>query len=283
MNAHVSRFTSHAPLDWRSVARAVAGQTVGCDVRYLQVTGSTNDDVRRLAEQGASEGTVVLADAQTAGRGRAGKSPWLTPPRTSIALSILLHPHLPPEQLGRLSMAAGVAAIDAVEAATALRPALKWPNDVVAGGRKLGGILVESVIRGGSVACVIAGIGLNGNLRASDLGPLPDAAVAPTSLLEELGAPVGREAIVIALLRAFDSAYAALRRGEFEAIWERYRSALTTLNAHVRIREATAEADAIEGVAVDLTRDGALIVRLPSGERRIFGHGEVSVRMRRET
>ena len=121
-------------LDWALLSRALAGAPLGHAFHYLEETASTNDVARRLAAQGAPEGTVVVADSQTAGRGRAGKSPWLTPPRTSIAVSVLLRPPpaFPAPALPRLGMAAGVAAAAAVREETGVATGLKWPNDVLA-------------------------------------------------------------------------------------------------------------------------------------------------------
>ena len=100
------------PLDWRAIQTALQGRTIGRRVVYHSSTGSTNDDAKRLAAEGAPEGTVVFADEQTAGRGRAGKSRWITPAHTSVAVSVLLRPTLPPERLGALAMIAGLAAVE---------------------------------------------------------------------------------------------------------------------------------------------------------------------------
>ncbi|MGH2370265.1 MAG: biotin--[acetyl-CoA-carboxylase] ligase, partial [Chloroflexota bacterium] len=205
-------------------------------------------------------------------------------PRTSIAVSIILRPRLAPAELPRLSMAAAIAAIEAIRESTGVAAALKWPNDVVTDRGKLGGILAESALAGGSVLYVILGIGLNGNLDAEAVGPLPDAAMQPTTLQDEAGQPISREAVVIALLRAFDRAYALLRAGDATAMWQQYRVASNTLGHLVRIRPNSASVDlldpvgTVEGIAEDVTPDGALVVRLPSGGRQTFAYGEVTVR-----
>src|SRR5947209_4085497 len=138
-------------LDWQPVAAGVSGRLIGCRFVYLPTTESTNGVARELAEQGEPEGTVVFADAQTRGRGRAGKSAWLTPANTSIALSALLRPAIEPAALAALSMMAGVAVVDAIRAETSLLATLKWPNDALIGERKVGGILVESALAGSHV------------------------------------------------------------------------------------------------------------------------------------
>lgn len=254
----------------------VSRQTLGRRVVYLESTTSTNDVARDLGQAGEPEGVVVVADGQTAGRGRAGKAPWLTPPGTSIAVSVLLRPALAPEHLSRLALVAGVAAVDAVREATGVSAMLKWPNDVMVAERKLGGILVESRLRGSAVAFVVLGIGINGNVPAGALGPLPDAAVPATSLQDEAGAAVSREAVLVALLRHLDRRYAAIGdEKHVGGLREAYRARLSTLGRAVRIVGAAAP---VAGIAEDIAADGALVVRLPNGERRSFVYGEVTVR-----
>jgi BirA family biotin operon repressor/biotin-[acetyl-CoA-carboxylase] ligase len=228
-----------------------------------------------LAVAGEPEGTVVVSDEQTAGRGRVGKSRWVTPANTSIAISVLLRPELAPEQLGVLAMIAGLAAVEAVWRGAAVRAGLKWPNDVLVGERKLGGVLVESALSGGAIDYAVAGIGLNGNLRAVELGAFPDAAAPPTTLLEAAGRPVEREAVIAALLEALDERYAAVCAGAIADIRRAFRSVLLTLGQPVRVSGA---GWMIEGVAEDVTETGALIVRAADGARRELAFGEVTLR-----
>jgi len=265
-----------AALRWEAVQEALDGRTIGRRIVYFASTGSTNDVARRLAAAGEPEGTVVLADEQTAGRGRAGKSRWLTPAGTSIAVSVVLRPHLTPQRLPLLSLMSGVAACEAIQSVARVNCSLKWPNDVMVKDRKLGGILVESALVGSNVAFAVLGIGLNGNLLVNQLGRLPDAASVPTTLLAEAGIAVSREDVLIALLTALDRLYTTLPAGA-SSLLARYRLRLQTLKQSVCIMERT-DATPIEGIAEDITQEGALIVRLPSGERCAFAHGAVSVR-----
>ena len=262
-------------LDWERVAAAVAGQRIGRRVVYRATTGSTNDDARALAAVGAPEGTVVVADEQTGGRGRAGKSRWLTPAKTCLAVSVVLRPRLAADQLPVLAAVCGVAAVEAVRRVSGVQAALKWPNDVMVGGRKLGGVLVDSAITGACVVSAVAGIGLNVNVPAAALGPLPDAAVVPTTLWDELGREVAREAILEALLREMDRWYGVVSRGDTAAVWRAYRERLATLGQPVRV---AAGPETVDGVAEDIAPDGGLVVRLEDGMRRTFAYGEVTVR-----
>ena len=268
------------PLAWEGVADALSGAILGHRFVYLETTTSTNDVARALALDGAPQGTVVVADAQSAGRGRAGKSPWRTPPRTGLAVSVLLRPPpaIVPATLPRIGMAAGVATVAAVEAVARARVALKWPNDVVAGAGKVGGILVESALRGEAVAFAVCGIGLNVNLRGAALGPFPDAALAPATLLDLVGGPVSREDLLLHLLRELGRLYAGLCTGQAPGVREvhrRYSAALTVRGRPVRVTGSGEETD---GVAERVTSEGALVVRLASGERRRFSYGEVTLR-----
>jgi BirA family transcriptional regulator, biotin operon repressor / biotin---[acetyl-CoA-carboxylase] ligase len=267
-----------APLDWRGLAAALRGEPLGHRLVYLDSTPSTNDAARDLAAAGAPDGTVVVADAQTAGRGRAGKSPWLTRPRTSLAVSVLLRPPpaFAPAALPQLGMAAGVAARAAVREAAAVDAGLKWPNDVVAGGRKLGGILVESALSGREITYAVAGIGLNVNLPAAALGDFPDAALAPTTLLDLTGGAVSREALLLVLLRHLGRLVLALYRQQPAAVLGPYREAQTLVGQAVRV--AGAGGAPVDGVAEAVADDGALVLRLPGGDRRRFAYGEVTLR-----
>ncbi len=263
------------PLDWRRVAAALAGARLGYDLVHLDSASSTNDVARRLAADGAPEVVVVAAETQTAGRGRAGKAPWLTPPGTSIAVSLLLRPPLPPAALPRLGMAAGVAATVAIRETAGVDAGLKWPNDVVVSEGKLGGILVESALSADAVDFAIVGIGLNVNLTAAALGPFLDGALPPATLLDMAGRSISREDLLIALLRQLDRLYDALRRGNGGEVWRRYRDALTILGRPVRLHGGGAPVD---GVAEEVSPDGALVLRLPSGARQVFAYGDVTLR-----
>ena len=190
---------------------------------------------------------------------------------------MVLRPGSGPATLPLLSMAMAVAGAEGIERACRVGVRVKWPNDLVVRDLKVGGVLVESVIVGESVAFAVAGIGVNGNMPATVLGDLPDAAVTPTTLLDETGGPVSREAIVIAVLETLDDLYRQLAVGELSAVQARYRRLLTTLGRSVRVADGRGTVD---GYAESLAADGGLVVRLASGERRHFGYGEVSLRPR---
>jgi BirA family biotin operon repressor/biotin-[acetyl-CoA-carboxylase] ligase len=222
-------------------------------------TGSTNADLAAAARAGAPAGTVLVADHQTAGRGRLGRT-WQAPPGSALLCSILLRP-APRIVLHGAVWAVALAARQAVIELTGVEPDLKWPNDLLSGGRKLAGVLAEGVAAPDDpsrLAAVVVGIGLNVGWEP----PPPQVAAGATTLEELAGHPVDREA----LLRAFLGALAPLLElwtSAPEQLHQRYRSALTTLGQAVRVTMADRE---VEGEAVDVTADGALVVRVGDSE-----------------
>lgn len=243
--------------------RALAG-TRFADVRWVAETGSTNADLLALARAGEPEGVVLVADHQTAGRGRLGRT-WEAPPGSSLLLSVLTRPASSGEEpvgldgLHLVSMAMGVAAAEAVSTVTGAEVGLKWPNDLVAeraeGTRKLSGILAESVIEGDQVLALVVGIGINVNWPDDVPAELADIAVAANHLT---GAPVDRAALLEELLRRFDHWYdQVLALGGRALLHDRYRALSATLGRSVRVelRDET-----VVGVAVALTADGHLVV-----------------------
>lgn len=230
----------------------------------LASCASTNDEAARLARAGAAHGTVVVARAQTAGRGREGRA-WSSPPDAGLYVSIVLRPSLPLADVPPLTLALGIAACDAAIAAGA--PArLKWPNDVLVGTRKLAGVLVETQSQGSRLEAAIAGIGLNLTSHAAR----PDTAIA---LDEASGRVIDRSAVLASLLdhlaRWIDR-YVALGLDAIIPAW------------HDRMATGLAARATIDGIIVDgtvagLDRDGALLLRDPRGDLHRIRSGDVQV------
>jgi BirA family biotin operon repressor/biotin-[acetyl-CoA-carboxylase] ligase len=242
----------------------------GRNLVYRPEIGSTNDEARRLARAGAPEGTLVVADHQTSGRGRLERR-WEAPAGSSLLMSLVFRPHLAVHQVQRLTMICGLAAVDAIEVETGLRVGLKWPNDLVIGGAKLGGILTEIDLDGDRVDHAVVGIGLNVNL---DPGQLPeDLLMAATSLSHVLGREVARLPLLRALLQAIEVRYRALEAGQLpQAEWA---ERLVTLGQWVAV---SAMGSCVEGVAEGVDDDGALLVRLGDGRLEKVLAGDVSIR-----
>jgi BirA family biotin operon repressor/biotin-[acetyl-CoA-carboxylase] ligase len=254
-------------------------------VRWVPETGSTNADAMELARQGEREGIVLVADHQTAGRGRAGRS-WTAPPGAGLLLSILLRP--PALVVDLATMAVAVAAASAVESVAGFSPRLKWPNDLVwpgdgsASDRKLAGILAEadwpagSSISGGwrepaphDRAVVVVGIGINVTWPADLPDDLADIAVAINHVVPDR---IDREDLLISLLTELGPRYDALVAGDRSGLLAEWRSRSATLGRMVRVDLG---ADDVEGKAVDVTDEGHLVVETVEGERRVFAVGDV--------
>jgi BirA family biotin operon repressor/biotin-[acetyl-CoA-carboxylase] ligase len=226
---------------------------------HLPRVESTQSTIFDLAAQGAPDRTVVVADYQAAGRGRRGRA-WDAPPDTSLLTSILVRPRGTPERWGGYSLVSALAVADALTNVAGLGARLKWPNDVLVGGRKIAGILLESRIPAGGgaagTASVIAvGVGVNLAQRAFPAG----LAARATSVALETGRAVERDAALTALLSAFDDWRAQLERDGLAPIRARWLAVADTIGRRVSV-------DGVTGVAVDLDADGALV--LQDGERR---------------
>ena len=259
----------HRRLQPAQVAAALRTRAIGREFHYLRVTDSTMVDARRLAEQGCAHGAVAVADEQTAGRGTKGRS-WVSPAGRNIHATLVVRPDA--EQMKRLSIVTPVAVAEAVERTTGLSPRIKWPNDVEIEGRKLAGILIEGEWRADGPAWALVGIGVNVNFD-----PAPHAAEIErpaTSLMLELGREASREAVLAALLNAFEEAYDAAAS---ERVFEAWCRRLDTLGREVAIIGPGGQ-PLVEGRAEDATRDGALIVRDGAGAAHTVMAGEVSLR-----
>ncbi len=229
------------------------------EVRWVAETGSTNRDLLAAAAEGAPEGLVLVADYQSAGRGRLDRA-WIAPAGASLLVSALLRPSVAPEDLFLLTLACGLAAVDAVEEVAGVKPGLKWPNDLVVTeglliDRKLAGILAESHVVDGRVDAVVVGMGLN--LDWPDDLPAELAATA-ASVNHLTGRPVDREEVLVAWLRHYDRHLDAIASaGTREDFLAEVRSASSTIGRDVRVENPT---ETFEGRAVGIADDGRLLV-----------------------
>lgn len=254
-------------LDLDFVGKALTTAWAGRRFVYVTETGSTQDLARAEAEAGAPAGTVVIAETQTAGRGRFGRR-WVSPPGQNLYLTMITRPLV--ERLRLLSIVAPLAVTLAVEDVAGLRPRIKWPNDVLAGDRKLAGILIESEIAGPEVKYALVGIGLNVNF---DIDPGSEIADIATSLKREVGHEVSRERLLLALLSRFERSYEAAAHGpEVHVAW---RARLETLGRQVRV---TFRDQVYEGLAEDVDAEGNLVLLRPDGSRLTMEAGEVTLR-----
>ena len=229
-------------------------------VRWVDSTGSTNDDLRAEAAAGTAEGRVLVADHQAGGHGRRGRT-WVSPPGSSLLVSVLLRPDLDPDHLHLVTMAVGVAAAEAVDEELAVPVGLKWPNDLVVatpdGERKLGGILAEATWSGDQLAAVVVGLGLNVAWPRPVPEELEGIAVALDHLTDEV---VDRGDLLVALLLRLDDILVDPARS---ALRERWEHLATTLGREVWVQQASGPD--VVGTATGLTESGQLVVETAGG------------------
>jgi BirA family biotin operon repressor/biotin-[acetyl-CoA-carboxylase] ligase len=236
----------------------------GCDVHHYDALGSTMDEAFRLGLAGAPEGAVVVAEAQTKGRGRMGRS-WSSPKGKGIYFSLILRPKLPPSQAAMLTLAAAVAVSSAIEKILPqVKARIKWPNDLLIGGKKLCGILTELCAETDRVQFIVVGVGINVNTTFTQL--LPEA----TSLRVESGAVCSRVFLFQEILRHFEKKYLAFLKEGSSVIVADWKNRSATLGCKVRFME---RGDPRVGVAEDLADDGGLLIRMPDGRiiKRVAG------------
>ncbi len=250
-----------------AIRQGLKTKLIGQSIIHYDTISSTMDAAKQAIQDGAGEGTVVVADHQTAGRGRLDRE-WLSSPGGSILISIILYPEL--EMLHRLTMAACLAVARSIEAVTGLQPAIKWPNDVLLEGRKVSGILSESDVSGEAVSYAIVGIALNVNL---DTEKIPEISDIATSLKQVLGREVSRHQLLVSLLREFEDLYLKLRNGE--PIQREWLQRLETLGKNVSVRCGD---DVQDGYAESVDEEGNLIIRRPDGNLITFAAGDVTLR-----
>ena len=240
---------------------------------WLAETDSTNDQLKKMARLGAPHGTVLIADRQSGGHGRMGRS-FHSPGSVGIYFSILLRPQCTPGDLMHLTCATAVAMCDAVEAAALLRPGIKWTNDLVYQQRKLGGILTELGLSSkGTVDYAIIGIGINCCQKETDFPP--EIRHIAASLAMVTGGAIDRARVAAAMMEHLHRMDQVLLI-EKQSILERYRRDCITLGQEISLLRVGEEVR--HGKAVDMDEEGALIVEFPDGHRETVNSGEVSVR-----
>ena len=241
-------------------------------LHFVLETGSTNDDLKAMARQGAPHGTVLIADRQTGGHGRLGRS-FHSPAGAGIYLSILLRPDCAPTELMHLTCAAAVAMCDAVEDSTGLRPGIKWTNDLVWGKRKLGGILTElGLTPKGTLDYIIVGIGINCCQQEQDFAPEIRSIAASLAMVTEK--EIHRAAVSAAIMEALYAMSCTLLSGKF-AMLRQYRRDCITVGQEISLLRGE---EVRHGKAVDVDEEGALVVLFPDGHLEAVNSGEVSVR-----
>lgn len=255
----------------KDLTAALKTEKMGRPLYFYEETDSTNACIRRLAQEGAPEGTLAVADVQTAGRGRRGRA-WTSPKGSGIWMSLLLRPNIPPAKASLITLLSGLSVCKAIERVTGLRPQIKWPNDILLNGKKIVGILTEMECEMSDIYFVVPGIGINVNTESFP----EELQQKATSLRLELGHEVSRNDLLCACMEEIESHYAKFEAaGSFLPLLEDYRKRCITLGATVRVLDR----EPFTADVLDLTDDGELLVRrADNGKEQVVFSGEVSIR-----
>jgi BirA family biotin operon repressor/biotin-[acetyl-CoA-carboxylase] ligase len=244
---------------------------IGREIIYSEKLSSTNTTAKEQAERDVKEGTTIIAEAQTKGKGRLERR-WVSP-KGGVWLSIILRPHMSPEDAAKIALTTAVAAAKTLRKLYGLNAEIKWPNDVLIDGRKVCGILTEASLKRRTVNFVVVGIGINVNFPLNALSQ--DLEATATTLKEVLQKEVDIEELICVLLKEFEECYERFKRKEFGVLLSEWRSMASFLGKRVEVISFT---ENFHGIAVDVDENGALIVNLENGTERKIVAGDVTVR-----
>lgn len=260
-------------MDWNeeSLKINLAGKIIGHKLYYFLQTGSTNDEAYRLGVEGLPEGTVVIAESQTKGKGRMQRI-WHSPAGSNIYTSLVLRPHLRPAAAPQISLVAGVAVAELLEQYCPGRVELKWPNDVLVEGKKICGILAQMKTAGEDIDFVVVGIGINVNIRQSQFPE--EISKTATSLSLETGREITRPDLIIGLYENFAKWYKKLTQNGFDAIKNKWLRMTPMIGQNVQIMFQN---EKVMGKALDLADDGSLIILTADGEKLEVSAGDATI------
>lgn len=243
----------------------------GQETMFFEEVDSTNNVAKKMAEEGAPHGRLVIAENQNAGKGRRGRT-WSSPEGTGIWMTFILRPQISPQAASMLTLVAAMAVRKAIYLETGLETVIKWPNDIVAGGKKICGILTEMSAELEWINYVVVGVGINANIRK-----FPDEiSDKATSLILETGRTVDRSRMVSAYGNAFEEYYNRfLETGNLALLKDEYNSSLANFHNQVRVLDTAGE---FVGISKGINDAGELVVTDDEGTERIVRSGEVSVR-----
>jgi BirA family biotin operon repressor/biotin-[acetyl-CoA-carboxylase] ligase len=252
------------------ISRGLGTRKIGLKCLVFQEIDSTNDQAKRMADAGAEEGLVLIAEKQLKGRGRLQR-PWASAEGTGLWFSIVLRPGIMPENVAEIVFVAAVAVCEAIKVYTGISCFLKWPNDILWEGKKLCGILTEANGQSGKVNYVVVGIGVNVNQSRMDFPE--DVADKAVSLAMASGASWNRTPLLQRILRSVEEVYEDYLTRGFAPVLDRWRSLCGIFNKQVRVERPE---ETIEGIALDVDEQGGLLVDTPAGIRRVTV-GDISV------
>jgi BirA family biotin operon repressor/biotin-[acetyl-CoA-carboxylase] ligase len=253
------------------LARLHRTKIIGRDIRVFERTTSTNDVIEKLARDGVKEGIVVFAESQTKGRGRLGRK-WISPAYQGLWFSVLLRPDLRPQEATQLTVVSATALRRAIRSETGLNPEIKWPNDILVGGKKVAGVLTELSAELDRVKHVILGIGVDVNLGAGEFPA--ELRKQATSLKMETGRNISRAELATAILTELDHDYVRLCAGQFAEVADEWESHCKTIGRDVTIQIGDRR---IEGRAESLGENGELLLRTEHGHLERINGGDVTL------
>jgi BirA family biotin operon repressor/biotin-[acetyl-CoA-carboxylase] ligase len=258
----------HLLLNADEIQKELKTQVIAKKIYAFAQLSSTNDFAKRLAQAGENEGSLIISEQQTKGRGRLGRS-WESPPGQGLWFSLVLRPNISIEKIGLISLFAGVSVAQAVENMTNLTPALKWPNDLLINSKKFCGVLIESEIESRTLSFLVLGIGINVNQSVLDFSDI--TLTHATSLQIESGAAIDRIKLLVEVLHNFERNYSDFKSENFSNILNEWKKRCPYLNKKIVIRQNHRQ---LKGVFENLDESGRLLLRLANGEIKKISEGE---------
>lgn len=250
---------------------SMSTEWAGCEILYFEETDSTNTEIKKAAEGRAPHGTLAVADYQSMGKGRRGRS-WISPPGVGVWMSLLLRPRIHPSCASMLTLVAALAVAEGIKEVCGLDGKIKWPNDIVVNGKKVCGILTEMSTELECINYVVVGIGINANTEEFP----EDIREIATSLSIETGERISRSRLISAVMKAMEKYYSLfMETKNMSGLLEPYHRMLANKGNVVRV---LAPGNEYNGIAEGINEEGELLVRTEDGELRTVLSGEVSVR-----
>lgn len=263
--------TSEDILSREELLSSMKGQWAGKEVLYFDETASTNTEAKKAAENGAPHGTLVVAEHQTGGKGRRGRS-WDSPRGTGIFMSLILRPAIAPVHASMLTLVAALAVARGIEQCAQIKSLIKWPNDIVVNGKKICGILTEMSADPDCINYVVAGIGINVNM---DQFPEEISQIA-ASIYTESGNKIRRSTLISAVMEAFEEYYSIfMETADMSRLLDEYNGKLANCSRAVRVLDPAGE---YSGTALGINSQGELLVETEDKTVKTVISGEVSVR-----
>jgi len=270
VNSRENRPLQSSTFSIADIKTSIKGET-GREIFFYETVGSTNTIAAELAEKGAQEGTVIIADSQEKGRGRLGRH-WVSPPGVNIYMSIILRPKIKPKDVTLLTIIAAVGCTAALRKVTGLNVTIKWPNDLTVYDKKLGGILTEVKTAPKEIIFAVTGIGINVNM---DVKSLPDDVKnLATSVKNETGNLYPREVIIAEILNEISQWYKALKEMKRDILLSEWQKMTSTLGREVQVVTGK---ETFTGLAESIDDEGMLILKLRDGKLKRISTGDITI------